>query len=158
MVLKSCLRHRWVTRGWSERTLSFRGTIKSIFLNKNWNEINEFLAILEKNFGFKIEFMVFSTCESTGGIFGTLRQRLQRNCRARQIGHVGVTFPIGRLGVKYCSHCGWSLENVLVFICHILTSFWIFGFNQLTYFSNYWNLVNKAIYGNLVKIFSFSEK
>ena len=31
-------------------------------------------------------------------------------------------------------------------------------FNQLTYFSNYWNLVNKAISGNLVKIFSFSEK
>ena len=30
--------------------------------------------------------------------------------------------------------------------------------NHLTYFSNYWNFVNKAVSGNLVKIFSFSEK
>ena len=44
--------------------------------------------------------MVFSTCENVGEIFKTLRQRLHRNCRARQIGHVGVTFLIGRLGVK----------------------------------------------------------
>ena len=34
---------------------------------------------------------------------------------------------------------------------------WIF-FKQLAYFSNHWNLVNKAISGNLVKIFYFSEK
>ena len=44
--------------------------------------------------------MVFSTCENVGEIFETLRHRLHRNCRARQIGHVGVTFPIGRLGVN----------------------------------------------------------
>ena len=44
--------------------------------------------------------MVFSTCENVGEIFESLRQCLHRNCRARHFGHVGVTFPIGRLGVK----------------------------------------------------------
>ena len=44
--------------------------------------------------------MVFSTWENVGKIFETLRQPLHPNCRARQIGHVGVTFPIGRLGLK----------------------------------------------------------
>ena len=81
-------------------THSLGRTIKSILLTNNSHEINEFLAISEISFGFKTQFMVFSTCESTGSIFETLRQRLQRNCRARQIGHVGVAFPIGRLGVN----------------------------------------------------------
>ena len=36
--------------------------------------------------------MVFSTCENVGEIFETLKQRLHRNCRARQIGHVGLLF------------------------------------------------------------------
>ena len=38
--------------------------------------------------------MVFSTCENVGEIFETLRHRLDRKCRARQIGHVGVKFPV----------------------------------------------------------------
>ena len=44
--------------------------------------------------------MVLSTCENVGDIFETLRQRLHRNCRARQIGRLKVTFFIGRLRVK----------------------------------------------------------
>ena len=75
-------------------THSLGVTIKRFFLTKNFDEI--FL----KTFGFKNLNRVFSTCENIGGIFETVRQRLHRNCRARQIGHVGVTFPIGRLGVN----------------------------------------------------------
>ena len=42
----------------------------------------------------------FSTSKNVGDIFSTLRQRFHRNCRARQIGHAGFTFPSGRLGVE----------------------------------------------------------
>ena len=34
-------------------------------------------------------------------MYETLRQRLHRNFRARQIGRLRVTFPIGRLRVNY---------------------------------------------------------
>ena len=44
--------------------------------------------------------MTLRTCENVGEIFETLRQRLHRDCHARQIGHVGATYPIGRMGVK----------------------------------------------------------
>ena len=81
-------------------THSLGVTIKRFFLTKNFDEIKLFLAISEITFGYKNLRRVFSTCENIGGIFETGRQRLHRNCRARQIGHVGVTFPIGRLGVN----------------------------------------------------------
>ena len=83
-------------------THSLWGTINVFSRLKNWHLNNQFLAISEINFEFKSQIMVFSTCENVGEIFRTLRQRLHRNCRARQIGHVRVTFPIGRLGVKLC--------------------------------------------------------
>ena len=44
--------------------------------------------------------MVFSTCENVGGNLESLRGRLHRNGRIRPIGRLGVTFLIGRLGVK----------------------------------------------------------
>ena len=44
--------------------------------------------------------MVFSTCENVGGNLESLRGRLHRNGRIRPIGRLGVTFQIGRLGVK----------------------------------------------------------
>ena len=81
-------------------THSLESTIKGIFLTKKWDEKSQFPAISDINFEFKSEIRVFSTCENVCENFKTLRQRLHRNCRARQIGHVGVTFPIGRLGVK----------------------------------------------------------
>ena len=52
------------------------------------------------NFGLKSELMVNRTYENVAGNFETLRQRLLRNYRARQIGHLGVLFPIRRLRVK----------------------------------------------------------
>ena len=48
-------------------THSLGGTIKHIFLTKNWDEINQFLAISEMNMEFKSHLMVFSTCENIGG-------------------------------------------------------------------------------------------
>ena len=45
--------------------------------------------------------MVFSTCENIGGNHESLRGRLHRNGRIRPIGRLGVTFLIGRLGVKF---------------------------------------------------------
>ena len=69
-----------------------------------------FSYLLLTNFEFKSSFMVFSTCENVGEIFETLRQRLHRNCRARQFGHVRVTFPIGRLGVNISLH---TIHNFL---------------------------------------------
>ena len=86
-------------------THSLGGTINVFFWLKIFNEINQFLASSEMNFKFKSQLMVFSTCENVGEIFETLRQRLHRNCRARQFGHVGVTFPIGGLGVKEFGPC-----------------------------------------------------
>ena len=44
--------------------------------------------------------MLFSTCENVGGIFESLGWRFHRNGRIRPIGRLGVTFLIGRLGVK----------------------------------------------------------
>ena len=81
-------------------THSLGRTIKSILLTNNSHEINEFLAISGINYQFKSQIMVFCTCKNVGEIFETLTQRLHQNCRARQIGHVRVTFPIGRLEVK----------------------------------------------------------
>ena len=44
--------------------------------------------------------MVFSTCENVDGNFESLGGRFHRNGRTRPIGRLGVTFLIGRLGVK----------------------------------------------------------
>ena len=44
--------------------------------------------------------MVFSTCKNVGGNLESLRGRLDRNGRIRPIGRLGVTFLVGRLGVK----------------------------------------------------------
>ena len=71
-------------------TRSLGGIIKRIFLTKNSNEITLFLAIFEINSGFRSQFMVFSISENIGRIFETLRQRLHRNRRARQIGRLIV--------------------------------------------------------------------
>ena len=81
-------------------THSLWGTINGFSRLKNWYLNNQFLAISEINVEFESQIMVFSTCKNVGEIFRTLRQRLHRNCRTRQIGHVRITFPIGRLGVK----------------------------------------------------------
>ena len=81
-------------------THSLRVTINVFFLtkNSNWNEW--FLASSEVNFGFKRQFIVFSTCENVDGNFESLGGRFHRNGRIRPIGRLGVTFLIGRLGVK----------------------------------------------------------
>ena len=81
-------------------THSLAGTIKRVFLTKNSEEINQFLAVSAINFRFKSRFMVFSTCENVGGNLGSMRGCLDRNGRIRPIGRLGVTFLIGRLGVK----------------------------------------------------------
>ena len=44
--------------------------------------------------------MLFSTCENVGKNFESLGWRFHRNGRIRPIGRLGVTFLIGRLGVK----------------------------------------------------------
>ena len=82
-------------------THSLAGTIKRVFLSKNSEEINQFLAVSGINFRFKSQLMVFSTCENIGGNHESLRGRLHRNGRIRPIGRLGVTFLIGRLGVKF---------------------------------------------------------
>ena len=81
-------------------THSLRVTINVFFLtkNSNWNEW--FLASSEVNFGFKRQFIVFSTCENVDGNFESLGGRFHRNGRIRPIGRLGVTFLIGRLGVN----------------------------------------------------------
>ena len=52
------------------------------------------------NFGFKSHCMIFSTSENVGDNFETLRQRHDRNCRARQITRLRIIFPIGHLRIK----------------------------------------------------------
>ena len=84
------------------------------------------------NIEFKSQLKVFSTCENIGEIFETLRQRLHRNCRARQIGHVGVTFPIGRLGVKILKSRGFERMSLSGNI-HPIGSY---EKNMHTYFGN----------------------
>ena len=101
MVLKRWVRHRWVTREWSKRTLIVSQAPQNTFSwLKNSEEINQFLAVSGINLRFKTQFMVFSTCENVGGNLESLRGRLHRNGRIRPIGRLGVTFLIGRLGVK----------------------------------------------------------
>ena len=117
MVLKRWVRHRWVTREWSKRTLIVSQAPQNTFSwLKNSEEINQFLAVSGINLRFKSQFMVFSTCENVGGNLESLRGRLHRNGRIRPIGRLGVTFRIGRLGVK-----GSSLNSKLV---HILRYWW----------------------------------
>ena len=55
--------------------------------------------------------MVFSTCENIGGNHESLRGRLHRNGRIRPIGRLGVTFLIGRLGVKLGKNFDCSLVS-----------------------------------------------
>ena len=101
MVLKRWVRHRWVTREWSKRTLIVSQAPQNTFSwLKNSEEINQFLAVSGINLRFKSQFMVFSTCENVGGNLESLRGRLHRNGRIRPIGRLGVTFQIGRLGVN----------------------------------------------------------
>ena len=71
-----------------------------VFHTKSLTRIKLFRAIFVINFEFKSYCRIFSTNENIDDTFETLRQRLHQNYHTRQIGHVGVTFPIGRLGVK----------------------------------------------------------
>ena len=74
-------------------THSLAGTIKRVFLTKNSEEINQFLAVSAINFRFKSRFMVFSTCEN--------------------LGRLGVTFLIGRLGVNQDSDDSAQLRAII---------------------------------------------
>ena len=103
MVLKWCLTSSMSHTGMVERTLIVsEASLNVFFLTKNPNEINWFPAISENYFGFKGQLRVFSTYENLGANFRTSGACLHWNRRARRFGRLEVTFPSGRLRVKYC--------------------------------------------------------